>query len=175
MSAGTLSPANVTDTGVTNNPPPDRPTGTNGEKAMKPVKISVFGVPSHVVFRPSGRLIRIHNEGRSLAESQREWLQHRLRQASLTEPVRQQRPLTSRITTSDNQPLFAGANVNLFCHSASDKVGVTSRPASVLAHRGGARPSGDRQAAASRRISRLSKPLGPQYLGTAAARFAAQS
>jgi hypothetical protein len=54
---------------------------------MKPIKISVFAVPSHVVFRPSGNPIRIRNEGRSLAESQREWLQRRLRQASRAEPV----------------------------------------------------------------------------------------
>jgi hypothetical protein len=52
---------------------------------MKPVKISVFAVPSHVVFRPSGRPILIRNEGRSLAESQREWLQRRFRQASRAE------------------------------------------------------------------------------------------
>jgi hypothetical protein len=42
--------------------------------------------------------------------------------------LNQQRLLASRIMTSDNQPLFAGPNVNLFCHSASDKVGVASRP-----------------------------------------------
>jgi hypothetical protein len=53
---------------------------------MKPIKINVFAVPSHVVFRPSGNPIRIRNEGRSLAESQREWLQRHLRQAdSLTQ------------------------------------------------------------------------------------------
>jgi hypothetical protein len=54
---------------------------------MKPIKINVFAVPSHVVFRPSGNPIRIRNEGRSLAESQREWLQRHLRQASRAEPV----------------------------------------------------------------------------------------
>jgi hypothetical protein len=54
---------------------------------MKPVEISVFAVPSHVVFRPNGRPIRIRNEGRSLAESQRAWLQRHLRQASQAEPA----------------------------------------------------------------------------------------
>jgi predicted ATPase len=54
---------------------------------MKPAKINVFAVPSHVVFQPSGKPIRVRNEGRSLAESQQEWLQHRLRQASRAEPV----------------------------------------------------------------------------------------
>jgi hypothetical protein len=52
---------------------------------------------------------------------------------------------------------------------------VASRPASVLAHRGGARPSGDRQKAASRRISRLSKLLRPQYPATALAKIKTQS
>jgi hypothetical protein len=46
---------------------------------MKPVKISGFAVPSHVVFRPSDRPIRIRNKGKSLAESQRE--------ASRAEPI----------------------------------------------------------------------------------------
>ena len=49
---------------------------------MSPVKVSVFAVPSHVVFHLSGKPIRICNEGRSLADSQREWLQRHLRQAS---------------------------------------------------------------------------------------------
>jgi hypothetical protein len=67
--------------------PPPMAAQRKERKQMNPVKISVFAVPFHVVFRPSGRPIRIRNEGRSLAESQREWLQHRLHQASRVEPV----------------------------------------------------------------------------------------
>jgi hypothetical protein len=84
---------------------------------MKPIKISVFAVPSHVVFRPSGNPIRIRNEGRSLAESQREWLHRRLVKHLGPNRFNQQCLLASRIMTSENQPLFAGPNVDLFCHS----------------------------------------------------------
>jgi hypothetical protein len=110
-------------------------------------------VPSHVVFRPSDRPIRIRNEARSHAESQREWLQRRLRQAACR----------GQIMTSENQPLFAGANVDLFCHSGL-RQGWSGKSSSRLgvAASGGPRLSGDRQTAASRRISRLSKSLGLQ-------------
>jgi hypothetical protein len=39
---------------------------------MRPLKISAFAVPSHVVFRPSGKPIRVCNEGKSLPMLQRE-------------------------------------------------------------------------------------------------------
>jgi hypothetical protein len=52
-----------------------------------PVKISVFAVPSHVVFRPSGRAIRACNEGKSLPLLQHEALERRRHQASKVRPV----------------------------------------------------------------------------------------
>jgi hypothetical protein len=49
---------------------------------MKPVRISVFAVPSHVVFHPNGKPIRVCNEGKSLPVLQREALERRRHQAS---------------------------------------------------------------------------------------------
>jgi hypothetical protein len=54
---------------------------------MKPGKISVFAVPSHVVFRPSGKEIRVCNEGKSLPMLQREALERRRHQASKVRPA----------------------------------------------------------------------------------------
>jgi hypothetical protein len=54
---------------------------------MNPVKISVFAVPSHVVFRPSGKAIRVCSEGKSLPMLQHEALGRRRHQASKVRPA----------------------------------------------------------------------------------------